>query len=189
MAQIRHQSRLWSGRLNALNKPLQGFPMPPNNPVTRRKSLAIISGLVACAGLPQAAASERDNQRPISIAVPDFSGDLASDDASARNITEIVTSDLRASGRLALVESNGLAEENIHAVPQFDQWRGSNAEYLVTGRIIRKPDQRVLVEFRLWDVVSGKQLYAAQYLLQLDDWRRVPHAIAAAILERLIGRT
>jgi hypothetical protein len=32
-------------------------------------------------------------------------------------------------------------------------------------------------------------LIAAQYLLQLDDWRRVPHAIAEAILERLVGRT
>jgi Tol biopolymer transport system component len=59
---------------------------------------------------------------------------------------------------------------------------------LVIGRIMRKPEQRVFVEFRLWDLVSSQQLYGAQYLLQLDDWRRVPHAIAAAILERLVGR-
>ena len=166
--------------------------MPRINPVTRRTLLAIATGCVTYTGLPRAAAaSERDsnNQRPISIAVPDFSGSSASDDANARNITEIITSDLKSSGRLVLIESNGLAEETLDAIPQFEKWRGINADCLVIGRIMRKRDQRIFVEFRLWDVVSGKQLYGAQYVLQLDDWRRVPHAIAEAILERLIGRT
>jgi Tol biopolymer transport system component len=164
--------------------------MPPKNPVTRRTSLAIMTGLVACAGLPRAAtANDGNNQHRISIAVPDFSNGSGADDISPRDITEIIISDLRASGRLALIESNGLVEENINTVPQFDKWRGINAQCLVTGRIVRKPDQRIFVEFRLWDLLSGHQLYGAQYLLQSDNWRRVPHAIAEAILERLVGRT
>jgi TolB protein len=164
--------------------------MPRIRPVTRRTSLVIITGLVAGAGLPRAAtASDANNQRPISIAVPDFLNSSGADDISPREITEIIISDLKASGRLALIESNGLIEDSINVVPQFDQWRGINAESLVIGRIVRKPDQRRFVEFRLWDLASGHQLYGAQYLLQSDDWRRVPHAIAEAILERLVGRT
>jgi TolB protein len=164
--------------------------MPPINPVTRRTLLAIITGFVTYNGLQRAAAAgERDSnhQRPISIAVPDFSDSSASGEVNARDITEIITSDLKSSGRLVLIESNGLVEENLDAIPQFDKWRGINTDCLVTGRIARMPDQRVMVEFRLWDVVSGNQMIAAQYGLQLENWRRVPHAIAEAILKRLIG--
>ena len=104
--------------------------MPPINPVTRRTLLAIITGFVTYNGLQRAAAaSERDSnhQRPISIAVPNFSGSSASGEVNARDITEIIASDLKS------------------------------------------------------------QMIAAQYGLQLENWRRVPHAIAEAILKRLIG--
>jgi TolB protein len=164
--------------------------MPPMNPVTRRTSFAIITGLIAGAGLPRAAtANDANNQRGISIAVPEFLNSSGADDISPREITEIIVADLKASGRLALIEPHDLAEENVNTVPQFDRWRGINVDSLVIGRITRKPDQRLFVEFRLWDIASRQQLYGAQYLLQSDDWRRVPHAIAEAILERLVGRS
>lgn len=156
--------------------------MPVMKPVSRRTSMAMIAGFVTCAR-PAAA------QPRISIAVPDFTGDPVSDDVTPRSITEILISDLKASGRLALIESKGLVEDNIDVIPQFDQWRGIHAGNLVTGRIARKPNQRIIVEFRLWDVATGQQLIGAQYGLQSDDWRRVPHAIAENILERLIGQT
>jgi TolB protein len=57
----------------------------------------------------------------------------------------------------------------------------------VTGRIARKPDQRIIVEFRLWDVPTGQQLVGAQYGIHVEDWQHIPHAIAEAILERLVG--
>jgi TolB protein len=117
--------------------------------------------------------------------VPDFSGSLGAGDAGARDITELITADLKASGRLVLIESNGLAEESINAIPHFDRWRGIHADCLVTGNIARAPDQRVKVEFRLWDMVSGKQLLGAQYMLQPEDWPRVSHEIADAVLKRL----
>ena len=65
----------------------------------------------------------------------------------------------------------------------------ASTEYLVSGRIARMPDQRIKVDFRLWDVLTGRQLIGAQYGLQPEDWRRVRHVIAEAILGRLIGRS
>jgi TolB protein len=156
-------------------------------PMTRRTWLAIATGLMTCIRLPQATAqSGTDGQRPISISVPDFSGDPASG-VSPRNVTELITSDLKASDRLMLIEPNGLVEENLNAIPHFDKWRGIHTDHVVTGRITRAPDQRVKVEFRLWDVVSSKQLVGAQYMLQPEDWRGVAHAIAEAVIQRLVG--
>ncbi len=164
--------------------------MSDKNPVTRRRSLAMLAGLAACATLSLAATAEdNSHQQRISIAVPEFSDSSPSGDINAHEITEIIVSDLKASGRLALIEPRELAEEDSNIPPQFDKWRGIKAQSLVTGRIVRKPDQRVMVEFRLWDVAIGQQLVGAQYVLEPEDWRRVPHAIAQAILERLVGRS
>jgi TolB protein len=160
------------------------------NPVTRRTSVAILAGLAACATFPLAATAEdNSNQRRVSIAVPEFSDISPPGDVNAREITEIVVSDLKASGQLALVEPHELVEDKIDAVPHFDRWRSINAQTLAAGRIVRKPDQRIFVEFRLWDVATGRQLIGAQYVLQADDWHRIPHAIAEAILDRLVGRS
>ncbi len=149
---------------------------------SRRTWMAMMAGLVACVR-PAA------GQRRVSIAVTEFSGDPVSDEVSPRSITEIIISDLKASGRLALIEPHGLVEDNIDSIPQFDKWRSINADGLVTGCITPKPDQHILVQFRLWDVAIGQQLAGAQYGLPLQDWQRVPHVIADAILDRLVGRT
>jgi TolB protein len=154
-------------------------------PLSRRTWLVTTAGFIAYARSPQAAA---DQQR-VSIAVPEFSGDSVSDDVSRRNLTEIVVADLKASSRLLLIESNVPVEENLDAVPQFDKWRAIDTAWLVTGRITRKPDQRIVVQFRLWDVATRQQLMGAQYGLQPEDWRHVPHAIAESIIERLVGRS
>jgi hypothetical protein len=56
-------------------------------PVTRRTLLAVMTGLVACAGLPRAAtANEGNNQRRISVTVPEFSNGSGADDISPRDI-------------------------------------------------------------------------------------------------------
>jgi TolB protein len=164
--------------------------MPLIKPVTRRVLLAVASGVVVCARLPEAAAQntgDNKNQQRISIAMPDFSDNAASDVVNSRDLTEAIISDLKASGRFVFVEPDKSIEENIDVIPRFDKWRSIHTDCLVTGRITRKPDARIFVEFRLWDVVSGQQLFGAQYRLQSDDWRRISHTIAEEILKRLVG--
>jgi TolB protein len=164
--------------------------MPLIRPVTRRALLALAAGVVVCARLPQAAAEnagDNKDRRQISIAMPDFSNNAASDAVNSRDLTEAIIADLRPSGRFVFVEPDKSIEEGIDIIPKFDRWRSIHTDSLVTGRIIRKPDARIFVEFRLWDVITGQQLVGAQYWLQLDDWRRVAHLIAESILERLVG--
>ena len=98
-------------------------------------------------------------------------------------------------GRFALIESNNVpiesnlpTEGRVDPVPTFRQWRGTDAKWLVIGRV--KQDQRLLVRFQLWDVVNGHQFLGQQYVLRSeDDMQRVPHVMAEQIFKKLTGES
>jgi hypothetical protein len=69
--------------------------------------------------------------------VPDFSDRSTSDGASWSTMAQAIASDLRASGRFALIQSNLPTEGRADALPHFDRWRGTDAKWLVIGRVIR----------------------------------------------------
>jgi TolB protein len=156
-------------------------------PITRRALLAIVAGFVINAGLRHAAAQSEVNKntrRRLSISAPDSSDDPTPDGPSWHNITQIVTEDLRASGRFVLIEPDSPIVEKIDAVPALDKWRSIHTEWLLTGRVTQ-PDRRLKVEFRLWNVIKGQQVLGQQYFLQPEQWRNVPQIIAEEILKRL----
>jgi TolB protein len=129
------------------------------------------------------------NVQPVPIALPDFNGASASDAEFARNVTGIISNNLKRSGLFAPIDPAAFLEKNINidAVPQFTNWRSINAQALVTGRVTRQPDGRLKAEFRLWDVFAGQQLTGQQYFTTPDNWRRIAHIISDAIYERLTG--
>jgi TolB protein len=156
-------------------------------PIPRRALLTIVAGFVINAGLRHAAAQSevnRNNQRRLSISAPDSSDDPTPDGPSWHNITQIVTEDLRASGRFVLIEPDSPIVEKVDAVPALDKWRGIDTEWLLTGRVTQ-PDRRLKVEFRLWSVIRGQQLLGQQYFLQPEEWRNLSHVIAEEILKQL----
>lgn len=125
----------------------------------------------------------------IPIALPDFIGGTGGDVEVARNVTGIITSNLRRSGLFAPIDPAAYIEKiaNADAVPRFPDWRVINAQGLVTGRITRQSDGRLKAEFRLWDVPQGQQLTGQQYFTTPENWRRIAHIISDAIYERLTG--
>ena len=126
--------------------------------------------------------------QPLPIALPDFLGGAGGDSEMARNVTGIITSNLRRSGLFAPIDPAAYIEKiaNADAVPKFPDWRVINAQALVTGRITRK-EGRLQTEFRLWDVFAGQQLHGQQYSTTMENWRRIAHIISDAIYERLTG--
>lgn len=163
-------------------------------PIARHISLVMIIGFVTCAQLQHASAKSDvidDNRQGLSIAVPDFPDGSTSDGASWSTMAQAIASDLRASGRFALIESNLPVESNVPGegsadpLPHFDRWRGTDAKWLVMGRV-KKQDHRLLVRFQLWNVVEGKQVLGQQYGAQSEDMERVPHLIAEEIFKQLI---
>jgi hypothetical protein len=112
----------------------------------------MMAGLVACARLQHASAETGvvdDNRQRFSIAVPDFPDSSTSGGASWPAMAQVIASDLRTSDRFALIESGLPVESNVpaegraNALPHFDRWRGTDAKWLVIGRV-KKADHRLL---------------------------------------------
>jgi TolB protein len=164
----------------------------------RRRVLTLGAGAIvgATAGLsPQLAHAvlrldiTQGNVQPMPIALPDFVGGGAGDAEAAREVTQIITANLRRSGLFNPIDQKAYIEHitNIDSVPKFEDWRTINAQALVTGRLTRQPDGRLKAEFRLWDVFAGQQLHGQQYFTTPENWRRIAHIISDSIYERLTG--
>jgi TolB protein len=73
-----------------------------------------------------------------------------------------------------------------HIKPRFEDWKLIKAQALVTGKILIK-DEKLRVEFRLWDIVAAKEILALAFTTVPSNWRRVAHIISDKIYERLTG--
>ena len=126
--------------------------------------------------------------QPLPIAIADFAGDGSVSPQTAREISDVVANDLRASGLFIPIDQAAFIEKGVgpDSVPRFDDWRVVNAQALVVGRI-GSSDGKLRAEFRLWDVFAGKQLAGEQFFARPKDARRIGHIIADAIYERITG--
>jgi TolB protein len=166
-------------------------------PLTRRRLLALGASAGAAALLaPHPALAQlkiditQGTVQPLPIALPDFvGGGGPNDEQTGRQVTQVITNNLRRSGLFAPIDPKAYIEKiaSIDAVPRFPDWRAINAQALTTGRMTRQPDGRLRAEFRLWDVFGGNQLTGQQYFAQGENWRRMAHIISDAIYERLTG--
>ncbi len=164
--------------------------------LTRRRALILGAGALGAAstfGLRDAAAQVRlqiteGNFQPMPIAIPDFFGNNA-DAEIARNVSAIVTNNLRRSGLFAPIDPAAFIQKlpGADAAPNFPDWRAIKAQALVVGAVGRQGDGRLAARFRLYDVFGGQQQAGQQYTTTPENWRRIGHIISDAIYERLTG--
>jgi len=102
----------------------------------------------------------KGNLDPVPIAVPDFIADTSSESDFGTN---------------------------IDYKPTFADWRVIKADALVSGRIRKESESRILVEFRLWDIFAGQQLKGVRFVTTPENWRRTAHKASDAIYEALTG--
>ena len=57
---------------------------------------------------------------------------------------------------------------------------------MITGKV-KNVDDKLRVEFRLWDVLAGKEMMALAFTTVPNNWRRVGHIITDKVYERLTG--
>jgi TolB protein len=126
--------------------------------------------------------------QPLPIAITDFANDGTIDADAAREISDVVSNDLKSSGLFLPIDHAAFIEKAIDLgqSPRFEDWRPLNAQALVIGRISNS-DGKLKAEFRLWDVFAGKQLAGEQFFTRPKDARRIGHIIADVIYERLTG--
>jgi len=127
---------------------------------------------------------------PMPVAVPGFVAETAGADAIAADVTRVVASDLVGTGLFREIPR----EAHIARVTSFDapvaygDWRAINTEALVTGAVGLAGDGRIVVKFRLFDVVSGQPLGdGLQFAGPPGQWRRMAHKVADAVYSRITG--
>jgi TolB protein len=131
----------------------------------------------------------RARVEPIPIAIPDLGG---ADGASAqlgKDIASVITNDLARSGLFRIVAPAAFiqAGPSPGGMPNFQNWRPTGAQALVTGRVEGQGGGNVRVEFRLWDILPQTQIQGTAYTTTQSNWRRIAHIMADVIYERLLG--
>jgi TolB protein len=126
--------------------------------------------------------------QPIPVAIPDFAV-AGSAGTSGIDIATVVRADLERSGLFRPIDPKAFVDHtsNINAVPNFANWRTINAQGLVVGAVTAQPDGQLSVEFRLWDVSSGAQIWGQKFSTIPANWRRIAHMISDAIYEHVTG--
>ena len=139
----------------------------------------------------------RGNLDPLPLAVSPLSIDEKSrlsfeeillKDNIGSEISQIVENNLRTSGIFNPLDKNAFlqAPDIAHLKPRFEDWNLIKAQALITGKVNFIED-KLRVEFRLWDVLAAKEMMALAFTTVPTNWRRVGHIISDKIYERLTG--
>jgi len=132
---------------------------------------------------------DRARSEPIPIAVPDLGGADPTSAQMGRDIAGVIANDLSRSGLFRLIDRAGYIQGSVPAngMPNFNNWRPTGAQGLVTGSVQMLGGGQLRVEFRLWDVLPQKQIQGTAYTTTQANWRRIAHIMADVIYERLLG--
>ena len=139
----------------------------------------------------------RGNLNPLPIAVSPLSLDansktefkkILNKDDIGSEISKVVENNLKASGLFNPLDKNAFLQKPdiAHLKPRFEDWSLIKAQALITGKVIFQ-DEKLRVEFRLWDVLAGKEMMALAFTTVPSNWRRVGHIITDKVYERLTG--
>ena len=103
-------------------------------------------------------------------------------------ISLIVEKNLKTSGLFNPLSKDAFlqAPDIANLKPRFEDWNLIKAQALITGKV-DFVDEKLRVEFRLWDVLAGKEMMALAFTTVPNNWRRVGHIITDKVYERLTG--
>jgi len=139
----------------------------------------------------------RGNLSPLPIAVSPLSIDDKSKESFNKilknkdiglEISIVVENNLKQTGLFNPLNKNAFLQKPdiAHLKPRFEDWALIKAQALITGKVTFI-DEKLRVEFRLWDVLAAKEMMALAFTTVPNNWRRVGHIITDKVYERLTG--
>ena len=104
------------------------------------------------------------------------------------DISTVVENNLKSSGLFNPLKKEAFLQKPdiAHLKPRFEDWSLIKAQALITGEV-KYENEKLRVEFRLWDVLAGKEMMALAFTTVPDNWRRVGHIITDKVYQRLTG--
>jgi len=139
----------------------------------------------------------RGNLSPLPIAVSPLSIDEKSKESFNKilknkdmglEISIVVENNLKQTGLFNPLNKDAFLQKPdiAHLKPRFEDWALIKAQALITGKVTFF-DEKLRVEFRLWDVLAAKEMMALAFTTVPNNWRRVGHIITDKVYERLTG--
>ena len=103
-------------------------------------------------------------------------------------ISSIIENNLKRSGLFNPLDKKAFLQKPdiAHLKPRFEDWALIKAQALITGKVSLE-NEKLRVEFRLWDVLAGREMIALAFTTVPNNWRRVGHIITDKVYERLTG--
>ena len=139
----------------------------------------------------------RGNLDPLPIAVSPLHVENTSESLETMDIKKlgvkisaIIEKNFKSTGLFNPLKKEAFVQKPdiAHLKPRFEDWRLIKAQALVTGKLSVK-NNKLKVEFRLWDLTASKEMIALSFTTTPSNWRRVAHIISDKIYERLTGET
>jgi len=139
----------------------------------------------------------RGNLNPLPVAISPLSIDENSKEGFKKilkvsnlgiEISTVVENNLRQTGLFNPLNKDAFLQkpEIANLKPRFEDWNLIKAQALITGKVTLV-DDKLRVEFRLWDILAGKEMMALAFTTVPNNWRRVGHIITDKVYQRLTG--
>ena len=139
----------------------------------------------------------RGNLNPLPIAVTPLSVDedskldfkeLLKKDDIGSEISIVIENNLRKTGLFNPLNKDSFLQKSdiAHLKPRFEDWALIKAQAMITGKVTFI-EEKLRVEFRLWDILAGKEMMALAFTTVPNNWRRVGHIITDKVYQRLTG--
>ena len=126
---------------------------------------------------------------PLPFAIPQFIAEGAEAADFAAGITQVIAADLAGTGLFREIPMDAHISQvtSFDAPVAYQDWQAINAQALLTGSVSASGD-RIVVQFRLFDVLSGQPLgEGLQFAGTTQSWRRMAHKVADAAYSRITG--
>jgi TolB protein len=127
---------------------------------------------------------------PLPIAVPDFSGTSPEADKYAKDIAGVIINNFNNSTPFKVIKREAYLQSAAQLAtvgPNFPDWRGINADALLTGAVTMLDSGQIRVEYRLFDSNSEQQLLGKRYTVDVRFWRHIAHRVADDVYQELTG--
>ena len=139
----------------------------------------------------------RGNLNPLPIAVSPLFQDKVSNSFFKKEInledigseiSKVIENNLKQSGLFNPLSKDAFLQKPdiAHLKPRFEDWALIKSQALITGKVTAV-NEKLKVEFRLWDVLAGREMLALAFTTVPSNWRRVGHIITDKVYERLTG--